>query len=307
MSSVSTEKVEKADGASKPSSASEKDWVYTPYGFGELQGENKDSGISQILMPWGTQYTRSTNLSRKLEVKIVTFHQKLQDMTVTVALDQTSQHIRAAVCKKFKCSPEEVRLVNQGLELTGEQMRMPISKLRIPSHEPPEMLFVHEARYKFQLDRAHCGKHLVLSGDLLSVSIPNRSGDQTVRGNVLLTRGRLFWDVYIDRSFNNRINLGVCIDGHTVTSYVGQTKFGWAYYGNNGKKEHNGGSEKYGPIYTTGDTIRVMVDMDSRTLSFQKNGQDLGLAFHNIPAKVYPAFTLYTQGDKITLRRFGTF
>ncbi len=47
--------------------------------------------------------------------------------------------------------------------------------------------------------------------------------------------------------------------------------------------------------------------MDARTLSYAKNGQNLGVAFTDLPDQLYPAFSLYTKGDHLQLIEFGTF
>uniref|UniRef100_A0A7S0DTT3 B30.2/SPRY domain-containing protein n=1 Tax=Amorphochlora amoebiformis TaxID=1561963 RepID=A0A7S0DTT3_9EUKA len=280
-------------------------YVSTPMGFGRFEGDR--SGISKVSMSWGTQYLKNEKVERKVNIKVVTFYRGGTDMKFKLRPDQTAEHVRSAIGKKINCPAEEIRLALKGNELTGKELRQPIALLPLPMHQPFKMLFVHETRYKFFLDRRLAGKHLSFSSNLLSVTLPKHSGDQTVRGNSILSKGRLYWDVHIDRSLNGRINLGVCVDGHSSVSFVGHDAQGWAYYGNNGKREHNGSSERYGPTYGTGDTVRVKLDMDKRTLGFQKNSLDLGIAFRNLPNKVYPAFTLYQPGDKITLKTFGTF
>jgi len=293
-------------------------WVWTNYGFGKLKdGDNTPvaaaaaavGSMGCVDMGWGLLYTPKDDIQHKVDIKVDTFYHGGAGINIrAIPPNKTPKHLKSVISKHYKCALEEVRLVCGGLEVSGDSMDKPLALLRFSkTTKDLKMLFVHETRYRFKLDPNHKGKHLVLSPTRLTVSIPRHSGDQTVRGDQKLTKGKLYWDVHIDRTSNGRINIGVCVEGHSLTSYVGQSKFGWAYYGNNGKREHAGGSEKYGPTYSTGDTIRVMCDMDSRTLSFSKNGLYLGIAFHNIPACVYPAITLYTTGDQVSLRRFGTF
>ena len=78
------------------------------------------------------------------------------------------------------------------------------------------------------------------------------------------------------------------------------------YYGC-GNTYRSGSSSSYGQSYRTGDTITCLLDMDKRSLSFEKNGAALGVAFTDLPESVYPAFSLYTRNDHIQLMEFGTF
>eukprot|EP00468_Gymnochlora_sp_CCMP2014_P002117 CAMPEP_0167744888 /NCGR_PEP_ID=MMETSP0110_2-20121227/2842_1 /TAXON_ID=629695 /ORGANISM="Gymnochlora sp., Strain CCMP2014" /LENGTH=142 /DNA_ID=CAMNT_0007629461 /DNA_START=482 /DNA_END=910 /DNA_ORIENTATION=+ len=142
---------------------------------------------------------------------------------------------------------------------------------------------------------------------MLSTSLLRYTGHQSIRGNTILTRGRSFWDVHIDRSHAGQISLGVCIDAQSANQYIGQSNAGYAYNGSSGKKAFSGVAQEYGPKFGQGDTIRIMVDMDDRTISFCKNGETLGIAFFGIPSKLFPAFSLYHANDLITLRKFGTY
>eukprot|EP00466_Bigelowiella_natans_P013541 jgi/Bigna1/76169/fgenesh1_pg.39_\ len=330
-------------------------WVRTPFGFGRIK--EVGAAVSSVEAKFGTIYLPTKLIKDHIELKVTTFYKKKQHVLMKLRPDQTGENIRDGICKKFACSREEVRLVLRGVELTSEQIRSPVSTLQFPiGKEGLEILFVHESSHNFKFEdpsrrslggelnavsfdliehlccRASSSPSLGLIGGLhlssnkLSVTKMKKDRDHTVRGNVLLTKGKTFWDVHIDNSKIGRINLGVCVEAQQQTVYVGQNAHGWGYYGSNGEqssatnkdtavnetslppqKEHASRSDYYGQAYTTGDTVRVMVDMESRTLAFKKNSEDYGIAFKNIPSRVYPAFTLYNVGDKITLRRFGTF
>ena len=43
--------------------------------------------------------------------KVLTFYKAGSNLVVTLKPYQTPEHVRAAVCRKFGCTPEEVRLV----------------------------------------------------------------------------------------------------------------------------------------------------------------------------------------------------
>ena len=50
----------------------------------------------------------------------------------------------------------------------------------------------------------------------------------------------------------------------------------------------------------------MKLDMDARTLTYEKNDLSLGVAFTDLPDAVFPAFSLYTKGDHIQISEFGT-
>merc|ERR1711959_156719 len=44
--------------------------------------------------------------------------------------------------------------------------------------------------------------------------------------------------------------------------------------------------------------------MDAKTLGYSKNGTFLGTAFTDLADTVYPAFSMYNEGDQITIGNF---
>jgi hypothetical protein len=57
-----------------------------------------------------------------------------------------------------------------------------------------------------------------------------------------------------------------------------------------------------------GDVIRVLVNMELRTLAFEKNGVYMGVSHRNLPdTGVYPAFSLYNNYDKVTILDCGMY
>jgi hypothetical protein len=56
------------------------------------------------------------------------------------------------------------------------------------------------------------------------------------------------------------------------------------------------------PSFTQGDYITVVLDMDSRTISFGKNGEEPRLAFEDVDAtELYPCVMFYSTnpGEKV--------
>lgn len=78
------------------------------------------------------------------------------------------------------------------------------------------------------------------------------------------------------------------------------------YYGC-GNTYRAGSSSSYGQSYRSGDVISVLLDMDRRTVAFEKNDVPLGTAFTDIEPAVYPAVSLYARNDAFRIIEFGTF
>ena len=60
------------------------------------------------------------------------------------------------------------------------------------------------------------------------------------------------------------------------------------------------------PKYQTGERIRVILDCDRHTLSFEKNYEFLGVAFVGLPAKtLYPAVSAVYGNTEVSMLYLG--
>lgn len=78
----------------------------------------------------------------------------------------------------------------------------------------------------------------------------------------------------------------------------------WLYRAYSGSLYHKGESEVSFQSYTQGDYITVVLDMDLKTLSFGKNGEEPKVAFENIDAtELYPCVMFYSTkpGEKVKI------
>jgi len=69
-----------------------------------------------------------------------------------------------------------------------------------------------------------------------------------------------------------------------------------------GNLYHGGELGSSFPTYTQGDYITVILDMENKTLSFAKNGEDPQIAFHNVDApELFPCVLFYSNnpGEKV--------
>ena len=85
---------------------------------------------------------------------------------------------------------------------------------------------------------------------------------------------------------------------------VSCTAYGYGYYGC-GNTYRQGSSKSYGSPYRTGDIITVVLDCDARKMSFKKNDEALGVAFEDLPNVLYPALSLYSKDDSVSIIDFG--
>eukprot|EP00887_Chlorella_sp_A99_P006148 scaffold22.g6148.t1 len=82
----------------------------------------------------------------------------------------------------------------------------------------------------------------------------------------------------------------------------------YGYHGDDGHAfSGRGQGRPYGPTFTTGDWIGVVLNRVEATISFHKRGYDLGVAFENVPPdeRLYPSVGFRTPDEEI-VANFGT-
>lgn len=107
---------------------------------------------------------------------------------------------------------------------------------------------------------------------------------------------------------SSNIFLGVAKRDVRMDSYLGKDNQGWGWIGNKALW-HNGSKQKgtYGEKFTSGDTVKLALDLIKGTLYYALNGKDLGIAFGpgsvgpRLQGPLYPGFALYNQRDCIDL------
>lgn len=157
------------------------------------------------------------------------------------------------------------------------------------------------------MDRETCSPNLEIESDGITVVSKAPSHDwRTVIAEKGFSSGVHKWEVIIEKcTVTANIMIGVCEKTHALNNYIGQTSAhpGWSYYGaTTGYTYHNGNSNSnYGQKMQEKDVIGVTLDMDDGTLSFSRNGEDLGIAFSSelLGRVLYPAVSLYDPGDRV--------
>lgn len=117
-------------------------------------------------------------------------------------------------------------------------------------------------------------------------------------GNKIITSGCYEWKFLIVKE--NKGNEGTCVgvSKYPIKDYRHRfTSDMWLYRAYSGSLYHNGEKEMSFQSFTQGDYITVVLDMDVRTLSFGKNGEEPRVAFEDIDAtELYPCVLFYGTG-----------
>ncbi|KAJ2821349.1 hypothetical protein IWW50_004673 [Coemansia erecta] len=120
--------------------------------------------------------------------------------------------------------------------------------------------------------------------------------------------GVYYFEVYIkSRGQSGYIGIGLSRAGLLSTRLPGWDPGSWGYHGDDGHGFAGAGSgSRYGPRYSTGDTVGCGVDFMKRRIFFTRNGVFLGYAFQAIETDkdLYPCVGMRTPGEHV-MANFG--
>ena len=124
-----------------------------------------------------------------------------------------------------------------------------------------------------------------------------------VRGVAMYTEGKHTFGIRVvhDTPTKNqwRFIVGLVTPQFPLTWVGAQNSYGYIS-GSGGKVHQVGSSIEYGPTWgETGDVILCHVDFDEGTISFTKNGKNLGVAFRNVKGPLYPAVCMTGTKAKV--------
>ncbi|XP_077988697.1 putative E3 ubiquitin-protein ligase HERC1 [Glandiceps talaboti] len=124
-------------------------------------------------------------------------------------------------------------------------------------------------------------------------------------GSTGITSGCYQWKFYVVKE--NKGNEGTCVGvskypvrdfSHRTTSDM------WLYRAYSGNLYHNGEHSLTLPGFTQGDYVTCVLDMEARTISFGKNGDEPRLAFEDVDVtELYPVVMFYSSnpGEKVKI------
>eukprot|EP01084_Bolivina_argentea_P198475 339843_1 len=121
---------------------------------------------------------------------------------------------------------------------------------------------------------------------------------------------RYKWTMCINKSSGYDMYIGITSQKHVDGS---GEQLDYLYDCINGKKSNFGKQkEKYGAVCKRGDIICMIVNMNSKEISIEVNGQNQGVMFGNIPSHTYyMVVSMYTasggKGDSMSVTDFSVY
>ncbi|CAB3370488.1 Hypothetical predicted protein [Cloeon dipterum] len=198
-----------------------------------------------------------------------------------------------------KVSEMEAKQKNESLQKKLIKLSSPTSdELWPPGDRSDENIPVHEV--SFDVDKCHCCT--VESGRML---VHGSGGRGYGLATTAITSGCYQWKFLIVKE--NRGNEGTCVgvSRYPIKDYNHRTTTDmWLYRAYSGNLYHNGELPLSLQSFTQGDYITAVLDMDARTLSFGKNGEEPRLAFEDLDcSELYPCIMFYSNspGEKVKL------
>ncbi|XP_035991715.1 probable E3 ubiquitin-protein ligase HERC1 isoform X5 [Fundulus heteroclitus] len=180
------------------------------------------------------------------------------------------------------------------------QMKEKVQELKLQgeAEEEDENLPIQEV--SFDPEKAQCC--VVENGQGLTHGSGGKGYGLACTG---ISSGCYQWKFYIVKE--NRGNEGTCVGvsrwpvhdfNHRTTSDM------WLYRAYSGNLYHNGEQTLTLSSFTQGDFITCVLDMEARTISFGKNGEEPKLAFEDVDAtELYPCVMFYSSnpGEKVKI------
>ncbi|CAO1318165.1 unnamed protein product [Diamesa hyperborea] len=102
----------------------------------------------------------------------------------------------------------------------------------------------------------------------------------------------------ISKGRDGYMGIGLTAQNFKMNRLPGWDKQSYGYHGDDGNSFcSSGNGQAYGPTFTTGDVIGCGVNLVDNTVFYTKNGHHLGIAFRDLPTKLYPTVGLQTPGE----------
>lgn len=166
----------------------------------------------------------------------------------------------------------------------------------------PEVSAETEQGIAFCFDSSNSGPDIFVSGDdELSATYESNENWSTILGTTPFFTGNNYWELRVDKSVTSYFFIGVATREADLTTFLGGDDHGWGFIGDRALYHKRAKVKAYGERFSQGDIIGVTLNMDRGTLSFSKNGLDLGIAFEGLAGGLYPAVAFYNQGQRASL------
>lgn len=104
----------------------------------------------------------------------------------------------------------------------------------------------------------------------------------------------------ISKGRDGYMGIGLTTQHFKMNRLPGWDKQSYGYHGDDGNSfSSSGNGQPYGPTFTTSDVIGCGVNLVDNVCFYTKNGHYLGIAFSDLPSKLYPTVGLQTPGEEV--------
>nr|CAD7202601.1 unnamed protein product [Timema douglasi]CAD7263294.1 unnamed protein product [Timema shepardi]CAD7405143.1 unnamed protein product [Timema cristinae]CAD7423607.1 unnamed protein product [Timema monikensis]CAD7453347.1 unnamed protein product [Timema tahoe]CAD7569744.1 unnamed protein product [Timema californicum] len=146
---------------------------------------------------------------------------------------------------------------------------------------------------------------------------PVAQSTDAARGKIGFRHGRHAWEVIWEGALGTVAVIGIAtkeapLQCHGYVALLGSDDQSWGWNLVDNHLLHNGDSQGNYPLlnnapkYQVGERIRVILDCDDNTLSFEKNYEFLGVAFRGLPDKrLYPSVSAVYGNTEVSMVYLG--
>jgi len=156
-------------------------------------------------------------------------------------------------------------------------------------------MYATEQDLRWDSNNGACSKGLiVVDGGRTVINTSMQDGCLNIcRATTTFSTGTHSWKIHLRNIPTGApVVVGICYFDISLDMYVGSGNNGWGYLSTTGQKLYSNTVLKYTEqAFGNDDVIGVELDMDAKTLKFNFNGVDLGVAF-KVSGRVFPAISL---------------
>ena len=288
----------------------EENWVYSTWGYGRVIQASDMKVVVELT--WGaTAYLGKESVSDYVPFSVKSFTRDRKTLSFDWKITQDFSDLFKDLHKQFNLSANiQIFLyMPRGKLVQINPLDSPVSlKLKKDSK------LVLTARKTFTWDVIKKSQRIELLDDLLAVRKKDESEIMfdSVFGNAKASSGSCEWEIKIDFMIQydeeEEIVIGVASKDFSYEDCPSDGGF-WGFWAISCRKISANVNEEYGERVTTGDAVTVRLDFKGGkgNLSFLKNGIDLGVAFTDVPAGVFPAVCLNYPKIQVSLGKVRGF
>nr|XP_022329995.1 probable E3 ubiquitin-protein ligase HERC1 isoform X2 [Crassostrea virginica] len=263
--------------------------------------------ISRILSLTGQFDESGSIVLSNMRSRLIAFS-VLEMILSSCGKDTDPNYMQEVVEDLFQCLADNMWKIPQQLELQKAQEKKCGLQWKLSAGADLNLdkeMDLEETKIMMQNATFDIEKCLNCATESPQVLVHSTSGKGYGLGSTAMVSGCYKWKILIVKE--NKGNEGTCVgvSKWPIRDYTHRTTTDmWLYRAYSGNLYHGGEQAMALNGFTQGDFITVVLDMDAKTLSFGKNGEDPRIAFEDIDAsELYPCVMFYsgTPGEKIKM------